>query len=70
MKTYPPTADELRDFMDTHGLTSRDVGRLLRMSDPDARAVRYWVRGKRVMPFAAWHTLVVLVEGEQPGVQE
>lgn len=68
MKTYPPapTGAEIRDYLERHNLTSREVGQLLQLGDPDARTVRLWMQGKRTMPYSQWYTLRTKVEGKPP----
>ena len=57
MKKYPPTAKELREWMDKKGLSNKDVAKALRLSD--GRVVRFWTSKKdpRPIPYASWYTL-------------
>ena len=57
MKKYPPTAKELRDWMDQKGLSNKDVAKALRLSD--GRVVRFWTAKKdaRPIPYPSWYTL-------------
>ena len=57
MKKYPPTAKELRDWMDQKGLSNKDVAKALRLSD--GRVVRFWTTKKdaRPIPYPSWYTL-------------
>ncbi len=57
MKKYPPTARELREWMDKKGLSNKDVAKALRLSD--GRVVRFWTSKKdpRPIPYASWYTL-------------
>jgi len=57
VKKYPPTAQELREWMDKKGLSNKDVAKALRLSD--GRVVRFWTSKKdpRPIPYASWYTL-------------
>lgn len=57
MKKYPPTALELREWMDSKGLSNKDVAKALRLSD--GRVVRFWTSKKRPrpIPYPSWYTL-------------
>ena len=57
MKKYPPTAKELREWMDRKGLSNKDVAKALRLSD--GRVVRFWTAKKdaRPIPYPSWYTL-------------
>ncbi len=57
LKKYPPTAEELRRWMDAKGLSNKDVAKALRLSD--GRVVRFWTSKKnpRVIPYPSWYTL-------------
>ncbi len=57
MKKYPPTAKELREWMDRKGLSNKDVAKALRLSD--GRVVRFWTAKKdaRTIPYPSWYTL-------------
>ena len=57
MKKYPPTPEELREWMDRKGLSNKDVAKALRLSD--GRVVRFWTSKKdpRPIPYPSWYTL-------------
>ena len=57
MKKYPPTPQELREWMDNKGLSNKDVAKALRLSD--GRVVRFWTSKKnpRPIPYPSWYTL-------------
>ena len=57
MKKYPPTPVELREWMDSKGLSNKDVAKALRLSD--GRVVRFWTSKKdpRPIPYPSWYTL-------------
>ncbi|MDE0036838.1 MAG: hypothetical protein OXU77_04645 [Gammaproteobacteria bacterium] len=57
MKKYPPTPRELRQWMDSKGLSNKDVAKALRLSD--GRVVRFWTSKKdpRPIPYPSWYTL-------------
>lgn len=57
MKKYPPTSKELREWMDSKGLSNKDVAKALRLSD--GRVVRFWTAKKepRPIPYPSWYTL-------------
>ena len=57
MKKYPPTPKELREWMDSKGLSNKDVAKALRLSD--GRVVRFWTSKKapRPIPYPSWYTL-------------
>lgn len=57
MKKYPPTAKELREWMDKKGLSNKDVAKALRLSD--GRVVRFWTQKEspRQIPYPSWYTL-------------
>jgi len=57
MKKYPPTSLELREWMDSKGLSNKDVAKALRLSD--GRVVRFWTSRKdpRPIPYPSWYTL-------------
>ena len=57
MKKYPPTPEELREWMDAKGLSNKDVAKALRLSD--GRVVRFWTSKKdpRPIPYPSWYTL-------------
>ena len=57
MKKYPPTSKELREWMDSKGLSNKDVAKALRLSD--GRVVRFWTSKKapRPIPYPSWYTL-------------
>ena len=57
MKKYPPTPQELRQWMDSKGLSNKDVAKALRLSD--GRVVRFWTTKKdpRRIPYPSWYTL-------------
>lgn len=57
MKKYPPTPQELRQWMDSKGLSNKDVAKALRLSD--GRVVRFWTSKKdpRPIPYPSWYTL-------------
>ena len=57
MKKYPPTSKELREWMDSKGLSNKDVAKALRLSD--GRVVRFWTSKKspRPIPYPNWYTL-------------
>jgi hypothetical protein len=60
-----PNPEELRDFLERHGLSGANAGRLVGV---DSRAVRRWTAppeqpGARSIPWAAW-MLLRLYTGE------
>ena len=57
MKKYPPTSEELREWMDAKALSNKDVAKALRLSD--GRVVRFWTSKKdpRPIPYPSWYTL-------------
>ena len=57
MKKYPPTAQELREWMNSKALSNKDVAKALRLSD--GRVVRFWTSKKhpRPIPYPSWYTL-------------
>lgn len=57
MRKYPPTPRELREWMDSKGLSNKDVAKALRLSD--GRVVRFWTSKKdpRPIPYPSWYTL-------------
>lgn len=57
MKKYPPTSEELRQWMNRKGLSNKDVAKALRLSD--GRVVRFWTSKKdpRPIPYPSWYTL-------------
>lgn len=57
MADWPPTARDLRAWMDVKGLSNKDVARALRLSD--GRVVRFWTAKKnpRKIPYPSWYTL-------------
>ena len=57
LKKYPPSAEELREWMDRKGLSNKDVAKALRLSD--GRVVRFWTAKSepRVIPYPSWYTL-------------
>ena len=57
MKKYPPTSEELREWMDAKALSNKDVAKALRLSD--GRVVRFWTAKKdpRPIPYPSWYTL-------------
>jgi len=57
MKKYPPSPEELREWMDRKGLSNKDVAKALRLSD--GRVVRFWTSKKdpRPIPYPSWYTL-------------
>ena len=57
VKKYPPTAKELREWMDRKGLSNKDVAKALRLSD--GRVVRFWTAKTepRQIPYPSWYTL-------------
>ena len=57
MKKYPPTPEELRDWMDCKGLSNKQVAKALRLSD--GRVVRFWTAktDPRPIPYPSWYTL-------------
>ena len=57
MRKYPPTPQELRQWMDSKGLSNKDVAKALRLSD--GRVVRFWTSKKdpRTIPYPSWYTL-------------
>jgi hypothetical protein len=56
MKKYPPTSDEIREWMDRKGLSNKDVAKALCLSD--GRVVRFWTSKKdpRPIPYPSWYT--------------
>lgn len=57
MRKYPPTSKDLREWMDSKGLSNKDVAKALRLSD--GRVVRFWTSKKspRPIPYPSWYTL-------------
>lgn len=57
MLDWPPTARDLRAWMDQRGLSNKDVAKALRLSD--GRVVRFWTAKKnpRKIPYPSWYTL-------------
>ena len=57
VKKYPPTPEELREWMDKKGLSNKDVAKALRLSD--GRVVRVWTSKKEPtqIPYPSWYTL-------------
>jgi hypothetical protein len=57
MKKYPPTPEEIREWMDRKGLSNKDVAKALHLSD--GRVVRFWTSKKdpRPIPYPSWYTL-------------
>ena len=57
MKKHPPTSKELREWMDSKGLSNKDVAKALRL--PDGRVVRFWTSKKslRPIPYPSGYTL-------------
>lgn len=57
MADWPPTARDLRAWMDVKGLSNKDVAKALRLSD--GRVVRFWTAKKnpRKIPYPSWYTL-------------
>lgn len=57
MLDWPPTARDLRAWMDLKGLSNKDVAKALRLSD--GRVVRFWTAKKnpRKIPYPSWYTL-------------
>jgi len=60
MKTYPPSASEVREYMDLHNLSASWAGKLLGVQP---RTIRHWTSGGYVMPFSCWYTLRSRCEG-------
>lgn len=68
MVDWPPTARDLRAWMDQRGLSNKDVARALKLSD--GRVVRFWTAKKnpRKIPYPSWFTLRHKFEREaEPG---
>lgn len=57
MTHWPPTAGDLRAWMDQRGLSNKEVAKALRLSD--GRVVRFWTAKKnpRKIPYPSWYTL-------------
>ena len=57
MQQYPPTAEEIRVWMDRKGLSNREVAEALHLSD--GRVVRFWTArtDPRPIPYPSWYTL-------------
>jgi DNA-directed RNA polymerase specialized sigma24 family protein len=57
MVDWPPTARDLRAWMDSQGLSNKDVAKALKLSD--GRVVRFWTAKKnpRRIPYPSWYTL-------------
>ena len=57
VKKYPPTPEEIREWMDRKGLSNKDVAKALHLSD--GRVVRFWTSKKdpRPIPYPSWYTL-------------
>ena len=57
MQTYPPSAEQIREWMDRKGLSNQDVAKALGLSD--GRVVRFWTARKdpRTIPYPSWYTL-------------
>lgn len=60
MKTFPPTPDSLRAYLEQHELSSTDVAKMLKLGD--GSTVRHWRNGKSKMSFANWFTLRSILE--------
>jgi len=56
MDKYPPEAQDLKDYIQSRALSSRDISDMLKVS---SSTVRHWMSGKQVIPYTAWHTLRV-----------
>jgi len=56
---YPPSGEDLREYLTAHNLNAFQVADLLHVS---RRSVGYWMAGKIKMPYSIWHTLRVKVE--------
>ena len=51
-----PTKAQLRDYVYSRGLNSKDAAQLVGVSP---RAFRYWLaEGDHYIPYSAWHTLL------------
>ena len=57
MADWPPTAKDLRAWMDQKALSNKDVAKALKLSD--GRVVRFWTAKKnpRKIPYPSWYTL-------------
>lgn len=57
MEEWPPSARDLRAWMDQQSLSNKDVAKALRLSD--GRVVRFWTAKKnpRKIPYPSWYTL-------------
>ena len=57
MAVWPPTARDLRAWMDVLGISNKDVAKALRLSD--GRVVRFWTAKSdpRRIPYPSWYTL-------------
>lgn len=57
MEEWPPSAKDLRAWMDQKSLSNKDVAKALRLSD--GRVVRFWTAKKnpRKIPYPSWYTL-------------
>ena len=57
MADWPPSAKDLRAWMDHRSLSNKDVAKALRLSD--GRVVRFWTAKKnpRKIPYTSWYTL-------------
>ena len=57
MADWPPSAKDLRSWMDQQALSNKDVAKALKLSD--GRVVRFWTAKKnpRKIPYPSWYTL-------------
>ena len=57
MAEWPPSAKDLRAWMDLKALSNKDVAKALKLSD--GRVVRFWTAKKnpRKIPYPSWYTL-------------
>ena len=69
MNSFPPSGDEIRDYLEEHDLSSRKVAAILHLA-PDGSRVRAWIRGRHTITFSQWHTLRTLVEGASPVINQ
>lgn len=63
MKTYPPTPEELRQYLRDHNVNGHQAAEMLQVS---RRSVGHWMSGRNPIPYSAWFALRTMVEGEPP----
>jgi hypothetical protein len=63
MDDYPPTPEQIRDYIAAWKLTRDQVAELLNCNP---RTVSFWKSGKVTMPYSVWFTLRSKLEGVSP----